>query len=72
MLDPNLVGKKFRASDGGNYGVFIVALLPEVDDYVVMSIGRDGEMRYEEEPRRLSVSKIEAYYNLKSEWSNDL
>ena len=31
-----LVGHKYPAADGGNYGIYVVGCIPEKDDLVVM------------------------------------
>jgi len=57
------VGKMFLASDGGNYGIFIVGYLGHVDDYVVMpTIG--AEIDYSYEPHRIDSCKAAYRYGI--------
>jgi hypothetical protein len=37
-IDPlSLINKVFMAADGGNYGIFVIGYLEEVDDLVVIN-----------------------------------
>jgi hypothetical protein len=57
------VGWNHLAADGGNYGIFIVGLLPEKNDFVVMNtVG--GKIRYDEAPRRIDYFKASYRYRL--------
>ena len=57
------VGLNHQAADGGNYGIFIVGLLPEKEDFVVMSTVA-GEIKYDEKPRRIDYFKASYRYVL--------
>jgi len=57
------VGHKFRAADGGDYGIYVVGCIPEKDDLVVMTVS-GGKVRYDEEPRRLDAFKASYRYIL--------
>jgi len=57
------IGNKFMAADGGNYGIYIVGAIPEVDDFVVMTVLK-GKVQYNESPRRLDMFKATYRYKL--------
>ncbi len=61
------VGRNHQAADGGNYGIYIVGLLPEKDDFVVMYTFDGGKIRYDEDPRRLDYFKASYRYILTEE-----
>jgi hypothetical protein len=62
----SLVGGKFRASDGGNYGIYVVGYVPEQISLVVLTIrGRDFKVQYDEPPRLLSAKMAMHLYDLK-------
>jgi hypothetical protein len=60
------VGQYHQAADGGNYGIFIVGVLPEKQDFVVLNT-LNGEIQYNEEPRRIDYFKASYRYVLKDE-----
>jgi hypothetical protein len=57
------VGRNHQAADGGNYGIHIVGLLPEKQDFVVMPTV-NGHIVYSGEPFRLDYSKATYRYVL--------
>lgn len=62
----SLVGGKFRAFDGGNYGIYVVGYVPEQISLVVLTIrGRDFKVQYDEPPRLLSAKMAMHLYDLK-------
>jgi hypothetical protein len=62
----SLVGGKFLASDGGNYGIYVVGYVPEQLSLVVLTIrGRDLKVQYDEPPRLLTAKMAMHLYDLK-------
>ncbi len=57
------VGRNHQAADGGNYGIYIVGLLPEKKDFVVMHTV-NGAILYSEDPHRLDYFKASYRYIL--------
>ena len=58
-----LVGHKYPAADGGNYGIYVVGCIPETGDLVVVTVA-GGKVRYDEEPHRLDAFKASYRYQL--------
>jgi hypothetical protein len=65
-VDPlTLIGKVFMAADGGNYGIFVISYLEEVDDLVVINtIGKKIDYSQENKIHRLDVFKASYRYVL--------
>jgi hypothetical protein len=57
------IGGTYFAADGGGYGIYIVGILPDVSDFVVMDV-RQGKIDYTAQPRRLGCYKASYRYVL--------
>jgi len=73
-IDPlSLINKVFMAADGGNYGIFVIGYLEEVDDLVVIdTIGKKIDYRYYNPIHRLDVFKASYRYVLDEPFEKEI
>lgn len=58
-----LIGHKYPAADGGNYGIYVVGYIPEQNDLIVLKVC-GGSVCYDKPLMRIDAFKASYRYRL--------